>query len=150
MSETTNAQIAAPGQGPWRLGFWSLIATQFQGAFSDNTLRWLAGYLVLDMGLPVERRDLLFEVGIPLLFAIPFLIFSMPGGFLADRFSKRTVTIATKFMEIAVMGLALAGLAMNHLILEIVAVFLVATQAAIFGPSKYGLLPEVLPEKKLS
>ncbi len=93
---------------------------------------------------------MLFEVGIPLLFAIPFLIFSMPGGFLADRFSKRSVTIATKFMEITVMCLALAGLAMNYLPMEIAAVFLVATQAAIFGPSKYGLLPEVLPEKKLS
>ncbi len=149
MSETANIQNA-PGHAPWRLGFWSLIATQFQGAFSDNTLRWLAGYLVLDMGLPVARRDMLFEVGIPLLFAIPFLIFSMPGGYLADRFSKRSVTIATKFMEIAVMCLALAGLALNHLTLEILAVFLVATQAALFGPSKYGLLPEVLPEKKLS
>ena len=28
--------------------------------------------------------------------------------------------------------------------------FLVATQAALFGPSKYGLLPELLPEKWLS
>jgi acyl-[acyl-carrier-protein]-phospholipid O-acyltransferase/long-chain-fatty-acid--[acyl-carrier-protein] ligase len=26
----------------------------------------------------------------------------------------------------------------------------VATQAALFGPSKYGLLPELLPAKRLS
>jgi acyl-[acyl-carrier-protein]-phospholipid O-acyltransferase/long-chain-fatty-acid--[acyl-carrier-protein] ligase len=140
----------APVEGSWRPGFWSLIATQFQGGFSDNVLRWLVGYLVLDMGLPQARRDLLFGVGIPLLFAIPFLLFSMAGGYLADRFSKRSVTIATKGMEIAVMCLALAGLAFNQLSLEVLAVFLVATQAALFGPSKYGLLPEVLPEKKLS
>jgi acyl-[acyl-carrier-protein]-phospholipid O-acyltransferase / long-chain-fatty-acid--[acyl-carrier-protein] ligase len=31
-----------------------------------------------------------------------------------------------------------------------VAVFLASTQAAIFGPSKYGLLPEILPRKLLS
>ena len=30
------------------------------------------------------------------------------------------------------------------------AIFLMGTHSAIFGPSKYGLLPELLPEKKLS
>jgi acyl-[acyl-carrier-protein]-phospholipid O-acyltransferase/long-chain-fatty-acid--[acyl-carrier-protein] ligase len=30
------------------------------------------------------------------------------------------------------------------------AVFLASTQGALFGPSKYGLLPEILPEKRLS
>ncbi len=30
------------------------------------------------------------------------------------------------------------------------AVFLASTQAALFGPSKYGLLPELLPEPELS
>ncbi|MGH9523502.1 MAG: acyl-[ACP]--phospholipid O-acyltransferase, partial [Terriglobales bacterium] len=34
--------------------------------------------------------------------------------------------------------------------LEILAVFLMASQSALFGPSKYGLLPELLPEKRLS
>ena len=34
--------------------------------------------------------------------------------------------------------------------MEPAAVFLISTQAALFGPSKYGLLPELLPEKKLS
>ena len=35
----------------WRLGFWSLIVTQFQGAFSDNALKWLVSFLLLGMGL---------------------------------------------------------------------------------------------------
>ncbi len=33
---------------------------------------------------------------------------------------------------------------------SLVALGLVATQAALFGPSKYGLLPELLPAKRLS
>jgi acyl-[acyl-carrier-protein]-phospholipid O-acyltransferase/long-chain-fatty-acid--[acyl-carrier-protein] ligase len=32
----------------------------------------------------------------------------------------------------------------------LVAIFLMGTHSAIFGPSKYGLLPELLPEKRLS
>jgi acyl-[acyl-carrier-protein]-phospholipid O-acyltransferase/long-chain-fatty-acid--[acyl-carrier-protein] ligase len=74
----------------------------------------------------------------------------MTGGFLADRYSKRTVTIGTKFFEMAVMVLAVAGLGWQNLHLEMAAVFLASTQAALFGPSKYGLLPELLPESKLS
>src|SRR5208283_3572689 len=27
-------------------GFWALIITQFQGAFSDNALKWLAVFLI--------------------------------------------------------------------------------------------------------
>ena len=48
------------------------------------------------------------------------------------------------------MLLALTGLATGHLYLAISCVFLMGVHSAIFGPSKYGLLPELLPEKKLS
>jgi acyl-[acyl-carrier-protein]-phospholipid O-acyltransferase/long-chain-fatty-acid--[acyl-carrier-protein] ligase len=134
----------------WRRGFWSLIATQFQGAFSDNALKWLVSFLLLDMGLQQEKRDLLFVLVVPLLFAVPFLLFSMTGGFLADRFSKRSVTTGLKVMEIGVMLIALAGLAAVNLWIAAAAIFLLSTQAALFGPSKYGLLPELLPENRLS
>ena len=32
------------------LGFWALIGAQFQGALSDNTLKWLVSFLVLESG----------------------------------------------------------------------------------------------------
>jgi len=131
-------------------GFWSLIVTQFQGAFSDNALKWLVIFLITSMGLSAEQRDLLVILVVPLLFAVPFLLFSMTGGYLADRFSKRTVTIATKGMEIGVALVALAGLALRSLAIEFAAIFLISTQSALFGPSKYGLLPELLAQKRLS
>jgi acyl-[acyl-carrier-protein]-phospholipid O-acyltransferase/long-chain-fatty-acid--[acyl-carrier-protein] ligase len=74
----------------------------------------------------------------------------MTGGWLADHFSKRQVTIWTKGMEIGAMTIATAGLAMHARTLTLVALGLVATQAALFGPSKYGLLPELLPARRLS
>src|ERR1035437_3272948 len=83
-------------------GFWALIVTQFQGAFSDNALKWLAIFLITGMSLPAEKRDQLVGV-IGALFALPFIVFSMTGGFFADRFSKRTVTIGVKIFEIFVM-----------------------------------------------
>jgi acyl-[acyl-carrier-protein]-phospholipid O-acyltransferase/long-chain-fatty-acid--[acyl-carrier-protein] ligase len=149
MAESKSA-IASPGTQSWQRGFWSLIATQFQGAFSDNVLKWIVLFLILGMGLPQEERDRLFVLVVPLLFSVPFLFFSMSGGFLADRYSKRSVTIGTKILEILICAVAIAGLALRSLPIECWAVFLIASQAALFGPSKYGLLPELLPETKLS
>lgn len=131
-------------------GFWALIAVQFQGAFSDNALKWLVSFLVLDSALSKESRDLWFVLIVPLLFAVPFLLFSIPGGYFADKYSKRTVTLWTKLFELAVMGLATFALAINRLDIAGAALFLACTQGAIFGPTKYGLLPELLPLAKLS
>lgn len=130
-------------------GFWSLIVTQFQGAFSDNALKNLVIFLILGMNLPAERRDALVPL-VGALFALPFIVFSMAGGYLADRYSKRTVTIAVKWFEIGVMGWALVALTLGNLALELTAVVLMGVHSAIWGPSKYGLLPELLPPRRLS
>jgi acyl-[acyl-carrier-protein]-phospholipid O-acyltransferase / long-chain-fatty-acid--[acyl-carrier-protein] ligase len=149
----TNPQSAIrnsqPPPGEGGRGFWALIVTQFQGAFSDNVLKWLAISIIAGMDFSSEKRDQLVSI-VGALFALPFIVFSMAGGFLADRFSKRTVTIGVKIFEIFVMFVALAGLATDQIYVTISGVFLMGVHSAIFGPSKYGLLPELLPEKKLS
>jgi acyl-[acyl-carrier-protein]-phospholipid O-acyltransferase/long-chain-fatty-acid--[acyl-carrier-protein] ligase len=133
----------------WRLGFWSLIVTQFQGAFNDNGLKFLVIYLIVGQDFPPAVRDR-FILLVGALFAIPFILFSLAGGYLADRHSKRAVTIGTKILEIGVGLFAIAALSLGNLPMEAAAVFLISTQGALFGPSKYGLLPELLPENKLS
>src|SRR6476620_7193096 len=133
----------------WKRGFAGLMATQFLGALNEHGLKQLIVFLLIGMGLEQAQRDsLVLQVGV--LFAVPYILFSMAGGYLADRFSKRSVTIATKVLEVLVMGLAIAGLASHDLTIEFIAVFLASTQAALFGPAKYGLLPEILPNSKLS
>jgi acyl-[acyl-carrier-protein]-phospholipid O-acyltransferase/long-chain-fatty-acid--[acyl-carrier-protein] ligase len=142
----------APAEAPKRRlkGFWSLILVQFQGAFSDNALKWLVSFLVLEAAFSKDQRDLWFVLVVPLLFAIPFLLFSIPGGYFADKYSKRNVTFATKCLELTTMTLATYALATNQLELCAAALFLISSQAAIFGPTKYALLPELLPLEKLS
>ena len=141
--------VKPQGRVPWRLGFWSLIATQFQGAFNENALKFLVIYMALALQKDQGQRDRLeFLVGA--LFAAPFILFSLTGGYLADRFSKRSVTVWTKVFEVAVMALAVSALAGPSFPLALAAIFLVCTQGAFFGPSKYGLLPELLPPERLS
>jgi acyl-[acyl-carrier-protein]-phospholipid O-acyltransferase/long-chain-fatty-acid--[acyl-carrier-protein] ligase len=130
-------------------GFWALIVTQFQGAFSDNALKQLALFIGISLGMGEHEQDQLSSLTLALL-TLPFLFFSMFGGALATRFSKRSVTIAIKCFEIVVMVVATFGLARHALGVVLLCVFFMGTHSAIFGPSKYGSLPELLPEKKLS
>lgn len=159
MSESAPTRPAnAPGKTPteagrdlphWQRGFWSLIVTQFQNAFNDNAIKFLVIYIIVALGFSHRQRDFLVLV-VGGLFAIPFIFFSLTGGYFADRYSKRSVVIGTKLMEVGVMGVTIAGLALQNLPLECAAVFLISSQSALFGPSKYGLLPELLPERRLS
>src|SRR5438477_3016338 len=144
-----NVVATTPGRRSWRRGFWALIATQFQGAFNDNGLKFFVIFLILGQNPPAEEKDLgVFLIGN--LFAIPFLLFSMTGGYLADRYSKRSVTIGTKVFEIGAMLFAILAFASGNPYLAYAVIFLASTQAAVFGPSKYGLLPELLPAELLS
>ncbi len=136
-------------QRTWQRGFWALIVTQFQGAFSDNAYKYLLIFIFAASGIAKDERDFLVLV-VGTLFSLPFILFSMAGGYLADRYSKRSVTIATKAAEILVMLLVLGGLASGRTAIQLAAVFLLSSQAAFFGPSKYGLLPELLPQERLS
>ena len=89
-------------------GFWSLFVTQFQGAFSDNLLKTLVIFMLVAMNLTLAEKHRISEL-VGALFSLPFILFSMAGGYLADRFSKRTISIGVKVFEILVMSLALAG-----------------------------------------
>jgi len=129
--------------------FWSLIATQFQGAFSDMTYKTLL-MMVAVATATGETQGSERVSTINILFILPFLFFSMYGGFLADRFSKRSVTMWTKLAEVFIMILATVAAWKGSLTMGMGVLFLLGAQAAFFGPTKYGILPELLPEKRLS
>jgi len=128
-------------------GFWALMTTQAQGAFSDNLFKML-----VILSLPVMMDNETFPItGLAfLLFNIPFLLFPGFAGSLADKLSKKTVTVITKYIELAVMSMGLGGFLLNSPAMILAALFLMASQSALFSPAKYGILTEILPDKKLS
>ena len=98
----------SPHPHDWKRGFWSLMGTQFQGAFSDNLLKQLVIFIVMAQQWPKEKLDrLVSDAG--MYFAVPFLLFSMFGGWMADRFSKGRVMMWVKVLEIAIMVFALVA-----------------------------------------
>ena len=129
--------------------FWYLIATQFQGAFSDMAYKQLLSLVALSTAVSEAQGNTRVAL-ISGLFNLPFLLFSMSGGFLADRFSKRSVTLWTKLAEVFIMLVGTYAALRADLSLGMAVLFLMGAQAATFGPTKYSILPEVLPESRLS
>ncbi len=136
----------------WQRGFWSLMATQFQNAFSDNALKQLI-ILVLLAGATAssgESGDDRLVSLVTAVFSAPFILFAMLGGWLADRNSKQRMMVYVKTAEMGIMAFAGIALCLKSLPLMLGAIFLMGCHSAIFAPSKYGILPEILPHEKLS
>ena len=148
-SQVLERTAEAPSAG-WKRGFWSIWATQFQESFSDLAYRWLVISFVTHMVMDAESTREFLKALAGVLFAAPFVLFSPTGGFLADRFSKRSVILGTKFAEVLVMAVAFAGLALGNLPIMLLALFLRGIQSSCYSPSKFGMLPEVLPASLLS
>ncbi|MBK8092671.1 MAG: MFS transporter [Verrucomicrobiaceae bacterium] len=136
-------------QKNWQRGFWSLMVTQFQGAFSDTVLRWVVIYLLIARHPPKNELEALVSDSATW-FAIPFLLLSMFGGWMADRFSKRRVMIGVKLMELLIMGFAMFALTSGRIGLQLVSICLMGVHSAFFAASKYGSLPELVPAERLS
>jgi acyl-[acyl-carrier-protein]-phospholipid O-acyltransferase/long-chain-fatty-acid--[acyl-carrier-protein] ligase len=147
---TSDTRPAATGNPPSLRGFWALIITQFQGAFSDNVLKNLVVFVALFGTTMTLAEKNSYGESISALFSLPFILFSMAGGFLADRLSKRSVMLGVKIFELLIMSVVFSGLWSLNKNLMLAGVFLMGTHSAFFGPAKYGSLPELLPEKKLS
>src|SRR6185295_11322957 len=116
----------------WRRAFWSVWATQFQETFSDLAYRWLVISFVTHQAIADSQVDIQKAIA-GVLFAAPFVLFSPVGGYLADRFSKRTVILGTKFGELLVMTVAFTGLALANLPLMLAALFLRGIQSSCYS-----------------
>jgi acyl-[acyl-carrier-protein]-phospholipid O-acyltransferase/long-chain-fatty-acid--[acyl-carrier-protein] ligase len=136
----------------WQRGFWSLMATQFQNAFSDNALKQLIILVLLASAAASAgeaEQDRMVSL-VTAVFSAPFILFAMLGGWLADRNSKQRMMVYVKAAEMGIMAFAGVALALESLPLKLGAIFLMGCHSAIFAPSKYGILPEILPHEKLS
>lgn len=129
-------------------GFRAFLATQFLGAFNDNLFKLLLVCFAMNL-LTREQQNNYVPLATAL-FTLPYILFSSYAGFLADRFSKRAVMIATKAAEIAIMGCGYYFFRVHATTPLLLVLFAMGAQSAFFGPAKYGFLPEVLPEKALS
>jgi len=129
-------------------GLQPFLWTQFLGAFNDNLFKIVVSMLAVHAAAQANAGRQLSLVGV--VFILPFLLFSGYAGQLADVHSKRTVLVVTKSLEIVAAGLGLFAFMTGRLELTYAVLFLIAVQATFFSPAKYGILPEILPDRDLS
>jgi acyl-[acyl-carrier-protein]-phospholipid O-acyltransferase / long-chain-fatty-acid--[acyl-carrier-protein] ligase len=150
MMKTNTDSIVEKPSGIKGRSFWGLMATQALGAVNDNALRMVvAAVIVVKMDLD-QAQKVQMLAAVLAIFALPFILFSTLAGHIADRYSKRSVIFWAKIAEILVMLLAALALWRSEAWMALSVVFLMGAQSAFFGPAKYGILPEILPDSELS
>lgn len=140
-------------------GFWGYMGLQFQGALSDNLFKMVLILIVAQRFQGNEASNQAWQGAINAIFTLPFLLFAGLAGAISNRFSKRFVILSTKIWEFGVMALGAFALFLYTnaatppvwmLFLLVFVLFLMSMQSTFFSPSKYGILPEILPLRRLT
>jgi acyl-[acyl-carrier-protein]-phospholipid O-acyltransferase/long-chain-fatty-acid--[acyl-carrier-protein] ligase len=144
--------------------FWGMTTTQLLGAFNDSVFKQIVLLLCATViVVPASSASLDKQYVALALFSVPFVLFSGIAGYWSDRVTKKWIIVGAKVGEIVVMLLAAVAFAtmaprvphgnifltagMPWFVLAVL--FLMGTQSAIFGPAKYGVLPELFRGRDL-
>ena len=127
--------------------FAPLFACQFFAAFNDNFLKTALVFLILFRSGAANVEALITLASA--IFIAPYFFLSALGGELADRFDKARVAQRLKFVEIFVAALAVIGYARGSLPILFSALFGFGALGSLFGPIKYGILPDHLRREEL-
>ena len=126
--------------------FLPLFACQFFSAFNDNFLKTALVFLILFRTADGGAALITLASAV---FIAPYFFLSGLGGELADRYDKATVAQRLKLAEIAIAAIAVVGFVTHSIPVLFVALVGFGVIAALFGPIKYGILPDHLAREQL-
>ncbi|MGQ0696086.1 MAG: acyl-[ACP]--phospholipid O-acyltransferase [Nitrospiraceae bacterium] len=136
-----------------------LLIAQFCGAFNDNAWKLMVALLAIRQVMaqfgPGPELETAAQTQTTLafvIFTLPLALFSLVAGVLADRLSKRTVIITMKTVEVGLMAAGTLALFLtpDGGMLPLIVLAGMGIHSALFSPSKYGILPELIPHEKLT
>lgn len=125
-----------------------LNVAQFMGVLNDNIFKLVIAYLLIAI-LGQQHASTIMAIS-GAVFVIPFLLFSSTAGSLADRFSKQRLMMLMKVVEMIIMMLAMIAFSFKSVWASYTLLFILATHSAMFGPSKYAIISELVPKEKIS
>ena len=130
--------------------FAPFFVTQFLGALNDNVFRNGLLILVTFQGITLAgMNDSQLANVAGALFILPYFLFSATAGQLADKYEKSMLMRRIKLFEIVLMSLASAAFLTGRFELLLGVLFLMGLQSTLFGPAKYGYLPQHLSDREL-
>ncbi len=128
-----------------------LLASQFLSAFGDNAiLAVIVGQLtrMQKSGAITEEVLRSRSAMYTMLLFVPYILLAPLAGFLNDRYAKTSWLIggnAVKLLGTAVCAVSLWG----GEVWQIPGYVIVGVGSCLYGPAKYGILPEILPSERL-
>ncbi|MFW5798774.1 MAG: MFS transporter, partial [Planctomycetota bacterium] len=129
-----------------RRKFAAMAASYCMGVFNDSFFRQSAIWIALGgTAASLAEQDRMSGY-IMTLFALPYLFFAAPAGWLADRFSKHHIIIAAKGIELVAMVVGAVGIMLNSWPLILTMVLIMGWQSCIFSPALNGTIPELYPQ----
>ncbi|MBX9923063.1 MAG: MFS transporter [Rhabdochlamydiaceae bacterium] len=128
--------------------FFCLNTAQFLGALNDCIYKLLTIFFLISVLGAEKSNTILSAAGA--IYVVPFLLFSVAAGVLADKFSKQKIIIVLKGAEIVILLFALFVFQLKNVWGCYALLFLLATHSAILGPCKYGIIPEVVKKEKIA
>jgi len=140
--------------GLFSAGFLGLLATQFLTAANDNIFRWLVIGIGKDY-VPREQVGYILTLGTVCL-VLPYLVLAAPAGYLADRYSKRSVIVGCKLAELVILCGGVVAILAGHfgsswaICSLMTTVVLLGSQAALFSPARAGSIPELVRPELIS
>lgn len=126
--------------------FWPLCATQACTALNDNLVRNALVVLALFRAGAAGPVLVALAAG---LFIFPYMLLSASAGQLADCHDKARLIRILKLVELALMGVAALGFLLDSVPILLTLLVALGVQASLFGPLKYGILPDHLYEGEL-
>ena len=127
--------------------FAPLFWCQFFAAFNDNFLKTALVFLILFRAGGANTAALITLASA--VFIAPFFFLSGLAGQLADRHDKARVAQWVKFVEIFVAAISVLGYLRHSLPVLFTALAGFGVLATLFGPIKYGILPDHLRPEQL-
>lgn len=128
-----------------------LLASQFLGALGDNAiLAVIVGQLTLLARTGAITSDGLrtrSTIYTSILF-IPYILLAPLAGYLNDRYAKTTWLAGGNFLKLLGTGMCALSIWFGYT-WQAPGYFLVGMGATVYGPAKYGILPEILPRERL-
>jgi 1-acyl-sn-glycerol-3-phosphate acyltransferase len=130
--------------------FVPFFTVQALGALNDNIFKNALAALLVFSGSSMAglNTDQLVNFS-AMVFILPFFLFSALFGQFADKYEKSMQIRRVKLLEVVIMLLATLGFWLDSLPILFGVLFLLGLQSTVFGPIKYGILPQILSPREL-
>jgi LPLT family lysophospholipid transporter-like MFS transporter len=128
-----------------------LIAAQSLSAFGDNAVYSVIVGMLLQSVAGGKLTPVEFGVVSAVYancFFLPYVLFAPVVGWITDHFEKRSVLFAANLIKAAGAAIGCAGI-LSGINLNMLSYLVIGTGAAIYSPSKYGIIPELKNEAEL-